>query len=144
MFPTKQREKRETSEGKLDKNGNLLKFSRDLESDWIVKNDKPHYGMNYPAASSGVSSPELSFFATSEGELYPTRLKEHASVDVDHGFVLSTDLTPASVSDSIYLPHCIAASCHTEDPFKGVYDKHFPHDEGPSPVIFTLSPPLRA
>jgi IS5 family transposase len=88
----KQREKRDTPEGKLDKNGNLLKFSRDLESDWIVKNDKPHYG-----------------------------LKKHASVDVDHGFVLSTDLTPASVSDSIYLPHCIAASCHTEDPIGKVY-----------------------
>jgi len=88
----KEREKRDTPEGKLDKNGNLLKFSRDLESDWIVKNDKPHYG-----------------------------LKEHASVDVDHGFVLSTDLTPASVSDSIYLPHCIAASCHTEDPIGKVY-----------------------
>ena len=64
----KQREKRETPEGKLDKNGNLLKFSRDLDSDWTVKNDKPHYG-----------------------------LKEHASVDTNHGFVLSTDLTPASV-----------------------------------------------
>jgi transposase, IS5 family len=88
----KQREKRDIPEGKLDKNGNLLKFSRDLESDWTIKNDKPHYG-----------------------------LKEHASVDGDHGFVLSTDLTPASVSDSIYLPHCIAASCHTEDPIRKVY-----------------------
>ena len=87
-----QREKRETPEGKLDKNGNLLKFSRDLDSDWIIKNDKPHYG-----------------------------LKEHAAVDVDHGFVLSTDLTPASVSDTIYLPNCIAASCHTEDPIGKVY-----------------------
>jgi IS5 family transposase len=88
----KQREKRKTPEGKLDKNGNLLKFSRDLDSDWIIKNDKPHYG-----------------------------LKEHAAVDVDHGFVLSTDLTPASVSDTIYLPHCIAASCHTKDPIGKVY-----------------------
>ena len=88
----KQREKRDTPEGKLDKNGNLLKFSRDLDSDWIIKNEKPHYG-----------------------------LKEHTSVDVDHGFVLSTDLTPASVSDTIYLPYCIAASCHTEDPIGKVY-----------------------
>ena len=64
----------------MDKSGNLLKFSRDLDSDWVVKNNKPHYG-----------------------------LKEHASVDTNHGFVLSTDLTPASVNDSIYLPHCIAA-----------------------------------
>ena len=88
----KQREKIETPEGKLDKNGNLLKFSRDLDSDWIIKNEKPHYG-----------------------------LKEHTAVDVDHGFVLSTDLTPASVSDTIYLPHCIAASCHTEAPIGKVY-----------------------
>jgi IS5 family transposase len=88
----KQREKSDTPEGKLDKNGNLLKFSRDLESNWIVKNDKPHYG-----------------------------LKEHASVDTNYGFVLSTELTPASVSDSIYLPYCVATSCHTEEPIKKVY-----------------------
>ncbi|MDO9229676.1 MAG: hypothetical protein Q7U03_08930 [Syntrophales bacterium] len=37
----KQREKRDTPEGKLAKSVNLLKFSRDLESDWTVKNDKP-------------------------------------------------------------------------------------------------------
>jgi transposase len=30
----KEREKRGSPEGKLDRNGNLLKFSRDLESDW--------------------------------------------------------------------------------------------------------------
>ena len=41
----KQREKREISEGKLDKNGNLLKFSRDLDFDWVIKNNKPHYGL---------------------------------------------------------------------------------------------------
>ncbi|MFH0958677.1 MAG: IS5 family transposase [Pseudomonadota bacterium] len=88
----KQQEKRETPEGKLDRNGNLLKFSRDLDSDWTVRNNIPHYG-----------------------------LKEHASVDTHHGFVLSTDLTPASVHDSTYLPYCIAASCHTEDPIGKVY-----------------------
>lgn len=88
----KQREKSETPEGKLDKNGNLLKFSRDLDSDWTVKNNKPHYG-----------------------------LKEHASVDTNHGFVLSTDLTPASVHDSTYLPFCVATSCHTQNPIKKVF-----------------------
>ena len=88
----KQREKREIPEGTIDKNGNPLKFSRDLESDWTVKNEIPHYG-----------------------------LKEHASVDINHGFVLATELTPASVSDSIYLPYCVAASCHTEEPIKKVY-----------------------
>jgi transposase, IS5 family len=45
----------------------------------------------------------------------------HFSVDTNHGFVLSTDLTPASVNDSIYLPHCIAASYHTADPIGKVY-----------------------
>ncbi len=88
----KQIEKRETPEGKIDKNGNNLKFSRDLESDWTVKNEIPHYG-----------------------------LKEHASVDTEHGFVLSTELTQASVSDSIYLPYCVATSCHTDEPIKKVY-----------------------
>ena len=88
----KEREKRDTPEGKADKNGNSLKFSRDLESDWVVKNEIPHYG-----------------------------LKEHASVDINHGFVLATELTQASISDSIYLPYCVAASCHTDEPIKKVY-----------------------
>ena len=66
---TKLKETRNTPEDRVDKNGNPLKFSRDLESDWTIKNDKPHYG-----------------------------LKEHASVDVHSGFVLATTLTPASAS----------------------------------------------
>jgi len=88
----KQRDKRDTSEGKLDKKGNPLKFSRDLESNWTVKNDKPHYG-----------------------------LKEHASVDVKSGFILATTLTPASIHDTNYLPYLTIASCHTKDPIKKVY-----------------------
>jgi len=87
-----QREKRETPEGKIDKNGNNLKFSRDLDSNWVVKNNKPHYG-----------------------------LKEHASVDTNYGFVLATELTPSSVNDSIYLPYCVAASFHTDEPIKKVF-----------------------
>jgi len=55
---TKLKETRNTPEGRVDKNGNPLKFSRDMESDWTIKNDTPHYG-----------------------------LKEHASVDVQSGFV---------------------------------------------------------
>jgi len=88
----KLKDKRNTPEGKLDKNGNPLKFSRDLESDWTVKNDEPHYG-----------------------------LKEHASVDVNSGFVLATTLTPASEHDSKYLPYLTLASCHTEEPIGKVY-----------------------
>jgi IS5 family transposase len=87
-----EKKKRETPEGKLDKNGNILKFSRDFESDWTVKNDKPHFG-----------------------------LKEHAAVDVHHGFVLTTEITPASFHDSPYLPLCVAGSCHTDKPIRKVY-----------------------
>jgi len=88
----KLKEKKATPEGKLDKTGKSLKYSRDHESDWTVKNNKPHYG-----------------------------LKEHAAVDTTNGFVLATELTPASVNDSIYLPYCVAASCHTEEQIKKVY-----------------------
>jgi IS5 family transposase len=83
---------RETPEGKLDKTGNPLKFSCDLESDWTVKNNTPHYG-----------------------------LKEHASVDTRYGFVLATEITPASFHDSPYLPLCVASSCHTKNPIKKVF-----------------------
>jgi len=88
----KLKEERETAEGKLGKNGNPMKFSRDLESDWVVRNDKPHYGLN-----------------------------EHTSVDVENGFVLATILTPASEHDSNYLPYLTIASCHTEEPINKVY-----------------------
>jgi IS5 family transposase len=86
------KEKSNRAEGKLDKNGKALKFSRDLESDWTVKDDEPHYG-----------------------------LKEHASVDVKNGFILATTMSPASVHDTNYLPYLTIASCHTEDPIKKLY-----------------------
>jgi len=88
----KNRDKHNTPEGKLDKNGNPKKFCRDLESNWVIKNDKPHYG-----------------------------LKEHASVDTDHGFILATTLSPASVNDTNYLPYCTTFSRHTKQPIKKVY-----------------------
>jgi len=87
-----EKQKRETPAGKLDKDGNLLKFSRDIESDWTIKNDVPHFG-----------------------------LKEHAAVDTTYGFVLATEMTPASHHDSPYLPLCVAGSCHTQNPIKKVY-----------------------
>jgi len=86
------REKRNTPEGKLDKNGKPLKFSRDLESDWVVQNEKPHYG-----------------------------IKEHASVDINHGFILASTITPASVNDTNYLPYCTVYSRHTKQPIEKVY-----------------------
>ena len=86
------RDKRSTPEGKLYKNGKPLKFSRDLESGWVVQNDKPHYG-----------------------------LKEHASVDIKHGFILATTMTPASVNDTNYLSYCTVYSRHTKQPIEKVY-----------------------
>jgi IS5 family transposase len=88
----KLKEKKNTPEGKLDKNGKPLKFSRDSESDWVVKNDVPHYG-----------------------------LKEHASVDINYGFILATTLTPSSVNDTNYLSYCTVFSRHTNQPIKKVY-----------------------
>ena len=85
-------EKRSTPEGKLDKKGRPLKFSRDLESNWTVKNYEPHYG-----------------------------LKEHASVDIKNGFVLATTLSRASEHNTNYLPYLTLASCDTKDPIKKVY-----------------------
>ena len=88
----KQRDKRKEAEGNLDKNGNAFKFSRDIESEWVVKNEKPYYG-----------------------------LKEHTSVDVNNGFILATTLTPASILDTKYLPYLALASCHSEKPIKKIY-----------------------
>jgi IS5 family transposase len=96
----KQKDKRETPDGKLDKNGNALKFSRDVESDWVVKNDVPHY-----------------------------RLKEHTSVDVKNGFVMATTLTPASVHDTNYLPYLALASYHSKKPIKKIYADKGYHGE---------------
>jgi len=79
----KQNERINTPEANLDKNGKPLKFSRDMESDWTIKNDKAHYG-----------------------------LKEHAPIDVNHGFILSTTLTPASFNNSI---SAILHYLHTAD-----------------------------
>ena len=87
-----ERIKRETPEGTLDKLGKPMKFSRDLDSNWTVKNNKPHFG-----------------------------LKEHASVDTSYGFVLATEMTPASFHDSPFLPMCVAGSCHTKNPIKKVF-----------------------
>ncbi len=96
----KQKKKINTPEGKLDKNGKPLKFSRDMESDWTIKNDKPHYG-----------------------------LKEHASVDVNNGFILATTMTPASHHDSPYLPYCTVHSLHTDQELKKVYADKGYHGE---------------
>jgi transposase, IS5 family len=86
------REKSNTPEGKMDKKGKPKKFSRDLESDWTGMKDTPFFG-----------------------------LKEHASVDVNNGFLLAVTVTPASVSDTVYLPYCTAFSRHTKTPVKKAF-----------------------
>jgi IS5 family transposase len=77
------KEQHDTPEGKLDRNGNTKKFTRDIDSDWTFKNEKYHYG-----------------------------LKEHAAVDNDNGFILSTTLSPGSHHDSKYLPYAVIYSMH--------------------------------
>lgn len=86
------KKKQDTLQGKLDKTGKPKKFNRDLDSNWTIKNDIPHYG-----------------------------LKEHASVDTNHGFILATTMTPASVNDTNYLPYCTAYSRHTQQSIEKVF-----------------------
>lgn len=54
------REKHNTPEGKLDKNGNSLKFHRDLDSNWVVQKDIIHYGLKESASGGLMSSMVLS------------------------------------------------------------------------------------
>ena len=86
------KQKVNTPEGNLDKNGQIKKYTRDLDSDWTIKNDKPHYG-----------------------------LKEHASVDTNNGFILSTILTPSSHNDSKYFSYAVLYSMHTKDKIRTAY-----------------------
>jgi IS5 family transposase len=90
------KQKADTPEGKLDKDNLPKKFSRDLDSDWTIKNDKSHYG-----------------------------LKEHTAVDTDNGFILSTNLSPSSHNDSLYLPYAVIYSMHTDKINKVYADKGY-------------------
>jgi transposase, IS5 family len=92
--------RRNTPDGKLDKNGNPLKFGRDIESNWTVKNDKPYFG-----------------------------LKEHAAVDAKYGFVLTTVLSQASVNDTNYLAYCTLYSRHIKHRLAIVYADKGYHGE---------------
>jgi len=42
-------------------------------------------------------------------------------VDTNHGFVLTTTVTPASVNDTNYMQYCTIYSMHTKQPIKKVY-----------------------
>ncbi len=77
---------------KKDGKDKPMKFSRDLESDWTVKNDVPVYGM-----------------------------KEHASIDVGSGLVLTTVLSRASKHDTNYFQYVVIKSMHTRKMLPVVY-----------------------
>jgi len=63
-----------------------MKFGRDLESDWTRRKDVTFYGM-----------------------------KEHASIDVESGLVLSTLLSPASEHDTNYFQYVVVKGIHTKN-----------------------------
>jgi len=71
---------------KREKTKKTTRFQRDLESDWTVKNKKPFFGM-----------------------------KEHASIDVESGLVLSTSVSKASDNDTTYFSFVVANSLHGKE-----------------------------
>jgi len=48
------REKHDSPEGRLDKNGNPKKFSRDIESDWNAMKDDPLFGLKESAEGGSM------------------------------------------------------------------------------------------
>ena len=86
------RKERSAPGGELDRTGKTRKFSRDIESNWRVQNDRPYYGMKEPAA-----------------------------VGVEHGFLLSTAVMLALVHDMKYFSYCTVYSLCAGQPFKKVY-----------------------
>jgi len=78
-----------------DKRGKSQKkprFQRDLESDWTVKNKKAFFGM-----------------------------KEHASIDVGSGLVLSTSVSKASDNDTKHFSYVVFKSLHGKGYSPNVY-----------------------
>ena len=84
---------KELRENKNNNNNNRKpKFTRDIEADWTVKNDKYFYGY-----------------------------KEHVAVDTKTGLVLTSKVSPASHHDYNYLEYCTVTSMHTDKPLEEVY-----------------------
>ena len=88
----KMKEQAKKPESETEGKSHVKRFSRDLDSDWTVKNDAPHYG-----------------------------LKEHAAIDTQNGFILATILSPASHHDSTYLPMTMISGVHTAEKTETVY-----------------------
>jgi IS5 family transposase len=96
----KERAFRETEEGKKDKKGQPLKFRGDIESDWTIKDDEPFYGM-----------------------------KEHASIDIKSGLVLSVMTSKASEHDTGYFQAIAVKGIHGKKlPPKIYADKAYPSE----------------
>ena len=55
------KEKMNTPKGKLDKDGKPKKYTRDIDSDWVVKNDKPYYGFKESARGGSIPTTALSW-----------------------------------------------------------------------------------
>jgi IS5 family transposase len=77
------REKRKIRLQMKKKTQRAMRFQRDLDSDWTVKNNKPVFGM-----------------------------KEHASIDVESGLVLSSCVSKASEHDTKYFSYVVTKGIH--------------------------------
>lgn len=82
------REKRKAKARMKKNTQRAMRFERDFDSDWTVKNNNPIFGM-----------------------------KEHASIDVKSGLVLSTCVSRASEHDTNYFSYVVV---------KGIHEKNLP------------------
>jgi IS5 family transposase len=80
------REKRKIRLQMKKKTQRAMRFQRDVDSDWTVKHNKPIFGM-----------------------------KEHASIDVASGLVLSTCMSRASEHDTKYFSYVVTKGIHTKE-----------------------------
>ncbi len=86
------REKRKIKAQMRKKTQRAMRFQRDLDSDWTVKNKQPLFGM-----------------------------KEHAAIDVESGLVLSTCVSKASEHDTRYFSYVVTKGIHGKKLPKKVY-----------------------
>lgn len=91
------RAKRKAKAQQRKKTRQSMRYQRDLDSDWTVKNNKPVFGM-----------------------------KEHAAIDVKSGLVLSTCVSRASEHDTTYFQYAVTKAIHgTQLPPKVYADKGY-------------------
>jgi IS5 family transposase len=82
---------------KQEESSKAVKFQRDVDSDWTVRDEEPFFGM-----------------------------KEHASIDVESGLVLSTVVSAASEHDTNYFQATVVKGCQGERlPWKVYADKGY-------------------